>query len=126
MSTLYIEKKVLIYFKENSNKGLSMEAQIEQWIEQASKSVTAKSKEAYPTCEINHQRLKYTKGRKYYKVIIESVSGHNGSVYCFIDKEGNIYKASTFKAPAKGIRGNIKDYPANEVETSTGWLYRYR
>ena len=33
----------------------------------------------------------------------------SGSVYCFLDKEGNIYKAASFKAPAKGIRGSVFD-----------------
>lgn len=122
---MYIEKKVLKYFKENSTKGLSMEAQIEAWIEQADKSVYEKSKKAYPTCELNHSRLTFSKGRKYYKVVITSNNGQGqGSVYCFIDKEGNIYKAATWAKPAKGIRGTIETRPASEVQPSTGWLYR--
>ena len=125
MTTLYIEKPVLKYFKENATKGLSMEAQIELWIEEADRSVLEKSKAQYPTCELYHMRLTFRKGRKYYKVIITNNNGEgSGSAYCFIDKEGNIYKAATWAAPAKGIRGNITDITPNEVDFSTGWLYR--
>jgi hypothetical protein len=122
---MIIENKVLKYFNENATKGLSMEAQIEAWIEQADKSVLEKSKASYPTCELNHMRLTFNKGRKYYKVVITSNNGQGqASVYCFIDKEGNIYKPATWKAPAKGIRGHINEVPANEVHYSTSWLYR--
>jgi hypothetical protein len=30
------------------------------------------------------------------------------AVFCFLDKQGNILKASGFNAPAKGVRGNIR------------------
>ena len=47
-----------------------------------------------------------TYGRKYIKILI-----HSGqtSVHCFLDYDGNIYKASSYKVPAKGIRGNLKN-----------------
>lgn len=122
---MYIEKSVLKYFKENSNKGLSMEAQIELWIEEASKSVIEKSQAEWPTCKLNHRKLVFTKGRKYYKLILENLDGEGQrSVYCFLDKEGNIYKADGWSKPAKGIRGNIANKPASEVQVSTFWLYR--
>lgn len=31
------------------------------------------------------------------------------SVYCFLDRKGNILKAASWKAPAKGVRGTIFD-----------------
>jgi hypothetical protein len=46
-------------------------------------------------------------GRKYIKLVVAS-SGSR-SVYCFIDMEGNIYKAASWKAPAKHIRGSVFD-----------------
>lgn len=46
-------------------------------------------------------------GRKYIKLVV--ASGGQRSVYCFLDMEGNIYKAATWKAPAKHIRGSVFD-----------------
>jgi hypothetical protein len=42
-----------------------------------------------------------TYGKKYAKVQT------NGSVYAFIDADGNIYKPASWSAPAKHVRGNI-------------------
>lgn len=41
------------------------------------------------------------KGRKFAKITRE------GSVYGFVDAEGNIFKAASCSAPANGIRGNV-------------------
>jgi hypothetical protein len=41
-------------------------------------------------------------GKKYVR-IVESYNGSR-SVYCFLDLEGNILKAASWKAPAKGKR----------------------
>ncbi len=46
-------------------------------------------------------------GRKYIKLVV--VSGGQRSVYCFLDMEGNIYKAASWRAPAKYIRGSVFD-----------------
>ena len=52
-------------------------------------------------------RLDYTKvtlsyGRKYAKLIV------NSSVHSFVNIEsGDIYKAASYRAPAKHIRGNV-------------------
>ena len=46
-------------------------------------------------------------GRKYHKVIMNA----NGSrsVHCFIDKKtGQIYKSASWKAPAKGVRYDLR------------------
>lgn len=54
-----------------------------------------------------------TKGRKYNRMVKDTKNKKTGemhnqrSVACFIDNEGNIYKPAGWKAPAKGIRGNI-------------------
>lgn len=56
-------------------------------------------------------------GRKYHKVIMNA----NGqrSVHCFIDKKtGEVYKAASFKSPAKGIRYDLRII--NERE----WLFK--
>lgn len=46
-------------------------------------------------------------GRKYIKLVVSTVGQR--SVYCFLDKNGNIFKAATWKAPAKHIRGTVFD-----------------
>ena len=46
-------------------------------------------------------------GRKYHKIIMETEAGSR-SVHAFVDKKtGEVYKAASFKAPAKGIRFNL-------------------
>jgi hypothetical protein len=46
------------------------------------------------------------KGRKYHKIVCTDVSSR--SVFGFVDVEsGDILKAATWKAPAKGARGNL-------------------
>ncbi len=52
-------------------------------------------------------------GRKYHKVImvIDNGAGRSPSrsVYCFIDKKtGEIYKSSSWKSPAKGVRYDLR------------------
>lgn len=54
-----------------------------------------------------------TKGRKYNRLVQDTRDKVTGklfeqrSVAGFIDNEGNIYKAAGWKAPAKGVRGNL-------------------
>lgn len=49
------------------------------------------------------------KGRKYDRIVRES---GQRSVFAFMDKSGNLYKASGWSAPAAGVR-----YSADEVMT---------
>jgi len=60
-----------------------------------------------------------TRGMKYTRIIRES-----GSVYCFIDNDGNIYKAASWKAPAKGIRSTLATVDIARVDQFGAWLYR--
>jgi hypothetical protein len=50
-------------------------------------------------------------GPKFWKIIcFESARSESGSAYCFVEKAtGNILKSASWKAPAKGVRGNISD-----------------
>lgn len=62
-------------------------------------------------------------GRKYIK-IIQSFAGSR-SVYAFIDFDGNIYKAASWKAPAKHIRGSVfdKNYSIEKAFGKYGVVY---
>jgi len=46
-------------------------------------------------------------GKKFIRVV--RVQPHSKAVHCFVDMEGNIFKAAGWAAPAKGIRGSIFD-----------------
>ncbi len=62
-------------------------------------------------------------GRKF--IAIDRVSTGSRSVYCFVEVgSGNILKAAGFKAPAKGVRGNIyKPESYAKCDPFGSWLY---
>ena len=58
-------------------------------------------------------------GRKYFKVMMETDSGSR-SVHAFVDKKtGEVYKAASFKSPAKGVRYDLRLIEQRE------WLYEH-
>jgi len=54
----------------------------------------------------------FSTGRKYFKII------SYGSVWGFVDFDGNVLKAAGWRGPAKGIRGNITD---PEIISKVDW-----
>ena len=57
--------------------------------------------------DANPYKFYIESGRKYHKIIMET-GGGSRSVHAFVDKKsGDVYKAASFKAPAKGIRFNL-------------------
>jgi hypothetical protein len=50
-------------------------------------------------------------GPKYFRVVkFDNPKSEGGSAFCFVERRtGNILKAASWKAPAKGVRGNISD-----------------
>jgi hypothetical protein len=63
-------------------------------------------------------------GPKFTRVIRSS--GSSRSVFCFIDAAGNIYKAASWKAPAKGVRSTLATVNVDLVDQYGGWLYYRR
>ena len=67
-------------------------------------------------------------GRKYHKLIMETGGGSRG-VHAFVDKKtGDVYKAASFKAPAKGVRYNLLRIESREqcferADWAGGYLY---
>ena len=66
--------------------------------------------------------------RKYHKIIM-TTGGGNRSIHAFVDvKTGDVYKAASFKTPAKGVRFNLLDPNSREkclikADWSGGYLY---
>jgi len=92
-----------------------METKIKEWVLKASQTVTKQTEGVRP------MSLEIVPGRKYYKVICNT-----GGVFCFIDRDGNIYKPAGAFAPAKGIRGTVETIDPEKVTFSGGFLYRYK
>ena len=67
--------------------------------------------------------LSYKFGRKYIKII--SFTGNQHGAWAFVEMEtGNILKPASWKAPAKGVRGNIFDkYGGMKFISWTGPYY---
>jgi N-acetyl-anhydromuramyl-L-alanine amidase AmpD len=68
-------------------------------------------------------------GRKYHKVMM-TTNGNSRSVHCFVDKKtGEVYKAASHKAPAKGVRFNMliikeREFMLGHADWAGGYLYR--
>ena len=68
-------------------------------------------------------------GRKYHK-LMQCVDGQTESVHAFIDKKtGEVYKAASIKAPAKGVRFNLliiqeREFMLENCDWAGGYLYR--
>ena len=66
-------------------------------------------------------------GRKYHKIIM--VANGSRSVHAFIDKKtGEVYKSASFKAPAKGVRYDLRlikdrEYLLENADWAGGYLY---
>ena len=67
-------------------------------------------------------------GKKYHKVIFID-GGGSRSVHCFIDKQtGDVYKSASWKAPAKGVRYDLRlikdrEWLFENADWSSGYLY---
>ena len=68
-------------------------------------------------------------GRKYHKIFMY-INGKRDSIHCFIDKKtGEVYKAASLKAPAKGVRYNLllikdREWLFENADWAGGYLYK--
>ena len=84
-------------------KMAQLREEIEQFVSRVQDLINKHYDEQFPTLTAPLVLVKF--GRKYAKVIKE---GSQTSVYGFVDAHtGDIYKAATWAAPAKHIRGSI-------------------
>ena len=70
-------------------------------------------------------------GRKYHKIVmIDSSVRNNRSVHAFVDKKtGSVYKSASWKAPAKGVRYDLRiieqrEWLLENADWSGQYLYR--
>jgi len=67
-------------------------------------------------------------GRKYHKIIMVDSSGGR-SVHAFVDKKtGEVYKSASWKAPAKGVRYDLRiinqrEWLLENADWAGGYLY---
>jgi hypothetical protein len=61
-------------------------------------------------------------GVKYTRIV--QTAAESQSVFCFVDAAGNIYKAASWKAPAKGVRSTLATVDIAKVDPYGTWLYR--
>jgi hypothetical protein len=76
----------------------------------------------FPTLTI--PRYEVEQGRKYHKVM--TVEGSRRVVHCFVDNAGNIYKAASWKAPAKDVRYTLDelDVIGQKFDPYGSYLYK--
>ena len=76
----------------------------------------------------NMPEFTINEGKKYFKVIMKD--GSHGSVHAFVDKKtGDVYKAASIKAPAKGVRFNLllikdREWLFENADWAGGYLYK--
>jgi hypothetical protein len=67
-------------------------------------------------------------GRKYHKIVMEYENGQR-SVHAFVDKKtGEVYKSASWKAPAKGVRYDLRlikdrEWLLENADWAGGYLY---
>ena len=103
------------------------------WHTQALESCNDNDKEYHQRkiAEINNTGVDHEyfleSGRKYHK-LVHRTSGSN-SVHCFIDKKtGEVYKSASWKAPAKGVRFDLRiieqrEWLLQNADWAGGYLY---
>ena|SRR4030065_2688763 len=91
---------------------INLDTQVAKFLTGAQKIVDDYNTKNFPK---QGTKLVIKKGPKYYKIIAKSifdgkVNENSGFVWAFINViSGDIFKAASFNAPAKGARGNIND-----------------
>ena len=77
----------------------------------------------------DHYKFTIEEGRKYLK-IMQTDTSDGRAVHAFVDKKtGELYKAASFKAPAKGVRFDLRIIEEREMvfkncDWAGGYLYK--
>jgi hypothetical protein len=86
-----------------------MDTTVREAVEKFVASVQAMLDEHYTKTYSNVQSpiITATYGKRYVRIVSTGRTGTCRSVYCFIDQNGDVLKAASWKAPAKGVRGSV-------------------
>jgi len=79
---------------------------VEAFVARCQAVLDAHREKNFPT--LDRKVLVIQPGRRYFK-IVESENGEHRSVWAFVDKNGDVLKPASWRAPAKHARGNIFD-----------------
>lgn len=103
-----------------------MDTTVREAVEKFVASVQAMLDEHYAKNYTNVQSpiITATYGKRYVRIVSTGRTGTGRSVYCFIDSNGDILKAESWKAPAKGARGSILAENPLAGVTTYGAAYR--
>jgi hypothetical protein len=113
-------------FKEAKPAKDEQTANVLRYSEILCEALTQQFKSSHPNSD--PYKFYIESGRKYHKIIMET-NGNSRSVHAFVEKKfGNVYKAASWKAPAKHIRFNLLDDNSREeclarCDWSGGYLY---
>lgn len=91
---------------------MNIESAVNDYVASISSAFADRFARLYPNLDVPVVEIEKLRVR--YRIVVNE--GSSRSVHSFVDFDGNIYKASSWKAPAKGIRGNIfSDSNLNEA-----------
>ena len=113
-------------FKEAKPAKDEQTANVLRYSEILCEALTQQFKSSHPNSD--PYKFYIESGRKYHKIIMET-NGNSRSVHAFVEKKfGNVYKAASWKAPAKHIRFNLLDDNSREeclsrCDWAGGYLY---
>ena len=77
----------------------------------------------------DHYKFTIEEGRKYLKIIQTDTSG-GGAVHAFVDKKtGELYKAASWRGPAKDVRFDLRliqqrEWVLENCDWAGGYLYK--
>lgn len=85
---------------------ISFETALATFLAVAQDLVTTHYRDNYKNLE--PEVLSVEMGNRYARIVTKAQTGRSRSVYCFVDRtNGDILKAASWKAPAKGARGSV-------------------
>ncbi len=102
----------------------SFDEALARWVERSQARIATEHRRQFPDSKQTPRELTIHAGGVRYVRIVAS-DGPSRSAFCFVERStGNVFKAESWKAPAKGPRGNI--YADDQGIASSGELYARR
>ncbi len=102
------------------------EAQVATFTKAAEEQMLALHMAAHPGWTLELPKLSYMMGQRYARIVKKDyTASQGGSCFCFLDlTNGDVLKSASWKAPAKGARGNLSS-PTGGLEGVTQYGGRY-